>query len=181
MKKRIKALLLVTFILAMLSSNAFAGNLTATTKYWGISNCYKVVITKSKVTKTLKNVTAAAQYNGVQPLHISYNQSASSTFTFNPSVSADIKNLFSIDISLAWSWTNAEVSGFVYDIGSGSKTGFYRMQYARSFDSFTCKKYFWPLLGSEWKPFTSGATETVLQNGSYEPFFRLAYSPTDSW
>ena len=141
-------------------------------------NTKKVVISPSNGTqvKTLRNVTARAYFDGTHPLHLSYSQSYSGTFSINAGVDVGIKEIASVKSSVGYSWTSGEVSGYTWDITKGSKVGYYNIRYNKKFNKYPYKFYTRSstiFSTGNWSLKTSG---TILDPGSYAPYFTLGYS-----
>ena len=180
MKKRFIFIAVSVLLLVCMTVSALAIK-TGTFEFdkpLGCQTTKKVVISASNgtVTKTLKNVTARAYFDGTHTLHLSYSQSYSGSYSINAGVDVGIKNVASVKSSFGYSWTSGEVSGYSWDISKGSKVGYYNIQYNKKFNRYPYKFYTRTSTIFSTGNWVLKTSSTILDPGSYSPYFALGYS-----
>lgn len=182
MKKKIIFIVVSVVLLLSLTVSAMAikvGTFEFGDTLFSHNNTTKKVIVSSATGTSLKkirNVTSWAYFDGTHPLHISYSQSYSGTYTINGEVGVNILDVVSAKASFSYSWTSGEVSAYSWDINKGDKVGKYNIQYKMKFNMHPYKYYtrvsnvFWT------DPWSLKQTGTILDKGPYSPYFTLGYS-----
>lgn len=179
MKKKFIFIMVSVVLLLSLTVSAFAIK-TGTTEWdkpLGCQTTKKVIVTANGTQiKNLRNVTSWAYFDGTHPLHVSYNQSYSGTFSMNGGVDVGIKNVVTIKSSFGYSWTSGEVAGYSWDITKGSKVGKYCIQYKKKFNNYSYKYYTRTSTIFETGAWSLKKTGSALDAGSYSPYFALGYT-----
>ncbi len=143
----------------------------------GCQNTKKITIHATySMSRMLQAVTQWAYFNGQNALTVSYSQEGSGTHSINGGVEAQIFSYFSLEFGYQYSWTAGEVQGYSYLIESGSRVGYYRMEYRKGFYAQPFTTYTRTSTIFETGPWVIYATGTIHEETSSEPYFYLAYS-----